>query len=754
MKKIISCTIFAVLIVAATAAALLFGHTKTPFTLPENTPVIAAEFRVALESEAALDANILTAQLDTLKMQEQGINTLLLNFEEPQILLSAETNKEYIKCIFAELESRGLQGIIKLNLSDVKDEELQNILKAIYKKYPVAYVALENFSPTSETSLAELKNKLKCDKNGIKLLKVINTEIFESLETEYDGVIWENANSDDYCEFKLNEPNKLALLTYKSETLLSDIRYLVNYKQLDGAIMYGVDMETPPLSSYIYFEQLTKKPVFNFEVNDVFQVTYPTKDVTTWYSGIFVTGTGAKDEEVFINDIAYKAAKDGTFGVYIQLSAGDNYLTVSNGEEERSFVVTRKVSSGSGGSSKIYWDNSARLEYGRVVKTVNALTSVLSSPIDDSSIITGLPAGTELIVQKSEKITKNGKYTWAYKLSNGGYVLSSQVEVLNAVTEDYVTPAKLKKGEKAYDKINLKYADTYTAPVIKAAEYSPEEDDGKLTLLMTGKPAVFSRFAENSLELLFLDCSAEDFKLPKGALYDEISIQNTSRGAMLKIQSANSSIYGFDVETSEAGAEIFLKSKPIITETDKPLEGIVVMLDPGHGDTDSGALGIAYPNGPTEKDLNLAVGLLTKELLKTYGAEVIMTREDDSFPTLEDRRSAISEHKPDLFISIHHNSMDYSYNSTKAVGSECYYFTWQSEKLAKSLCEEISTETQRHNRGAKNSYYYVTRSEVCPAVLMEYSFLINADEYSKTYTDEMLFRAALGTTEAIIKALK
>ena len=183
------------------------------------------------------------------------------------------------------------------------------------------------------------------------------------------------------------------------------------------------------------------------------------------------------------------------------------------------------------------------------------------------------------------------------------------------------------------------------------------------------------------------------------------------------------------------------------------MENVTVVLDPGHGGKDPGALGVASLNGPVEKDLNLAVAKATKSILESYGANVVMTREGDTFPELEDRRSLTREIKPDLFISIHHNSMDYSYNSSTVRGSECYYFTDSSKNLAKLMAQNISTATERKNRGAHKARYYVTRNDICPAVLMEYGFVINPQEYSRLYTDEDIYKAAYGTAMAVYNAI-
>ena len=78
---------------------------------------------------------------------------------------------------------------------------------------------------------------------------------------------------------------------------------------------------------------------------------------------------------------------------------------------------------------------------GEDVKTINPLTSILSDPDRDEAIMDGVPQGVQMIVEKSVKTERDGKYTWAYQLSNGGYVLADKVEWLS---DDDYTEAELK----------------------------------------------------------------------------------------------------------------------------------------------------------------------------------------------------------------------------------------------------------------------------------------------------------------------
>ena len=97
-----------------------------------------------------------------------------------------------------------------------------------------------------------------------------------------------------------------------------------------------------------------------------------------------------------------------------------------------------------------------------------------------------------------------------------------------------------------------------------------------------------------------------------------------------------------------------------------------IVVDAGHGGHDTGTIG---PNGLTEKDLVLDVALRLGRLLETrLGADVIFTRDDDTFIPLETRTAIANEHQADLFISVHANSSA----DPSARGVETYYLNFTS----------------------------------------------------------------------------
>lgn len=172
---------------------------------------------------------------------------------------------------------------------------------------------------------------------------------------------------------------------------------------------------------------------------------------------------------------------------------------------------------------------------------------------------------------------------------------------------------------------------------------------------------------------------------------------------------------------------IEVKKFPDINKS-TPLKGLKIAIDAGHGGTELGAIGCLNDN---EKDVNLEISKILKEKLETNGANVIMTREDDSFVGLNDRVEIANKNNAQIFISIHNNALPDSAAHLKSTGSETYYFHPQSKELAKDVVESLAKETGFKNNGAKAQSFAVVRNTNCPAILVEVGYIINPEDNAK-----------------------
>lgn len=186
----------------------------------------------------------------------------------------------------------------------------------------------------------------------------------------------------------------------------------------------------------------------------------------------------------------------------------------------------------------------------------------------------------------------------------------------------------------------------------------------------------------------------------------------------------------------------------------------LVVIDPGHGGKDTGSQairdGVEVLN---EKDINLDVAMRLNNMLKAAGVRTYILRETDTTITLYDRPSLANAANGDLYIAIHNNSSDKNPN---AKGVEVYYnsksnesnYGLYSKRLAEVAYQELLSTIGTTGRGAKSEpAYAVLNKTQMPAIIIEGSFLSNADDLKLMMTDEFRQNYALATAKAIIQIL-
>jgi N-acetylmuramoyl-L-alanine amidase len=158
----------------------------------------------------------------------------------------------------------------------------------------------------------------------------------------------------------------------------------------------------------------------------------------------------------------------------------------------------------------------------------------------------------------------------------------------------------------------------------------------------------------------------------------------------------------------------------------KPLSGLKILLDPGHGGKESGALG---PTGYPEKDVNLVVSKLVRDELVRRGATVVMTRENDTEVSLPDRVARIDKEEPAIAFSIHYNSLpdEGDAENTKGVGT--FWYHPQAHSLAVFMHNYIVSKLGRPSYGVFWNNLALTRPASAPSVLLELGFMSNPNEF-------------------------
>ena len=172
----------------------------------------------------------------------------------------------------------------------------------------------------------------------------------------------------------------------------------------------------------------------------------------------------------------------------------------------------------------------------------------------------------------------------------------------------------------------------------------------------------------------------------------------------------------------------------------------VIVIDPGHGGTDSGAIGI---NGIEEKDLVLNVGkemVRLNEELFGESFEIYLTRYTDSLISLRDRALLTKNFNADLFVSLHCNHSGNSCaEGVEVYVPECGKYMRESVLLAYQLQKGLRQNIGFKSRGVKFASFQVLRETVnyCPTVLVEMGFLSSQDEAQHLTEDKNVLALAL-----------
>lgn len=221
------------------------------------------------------------------------------------------------------------------------------------------------------------------------------------------------------------------------------------------------------------------------------------------------------------------------------------------------------------------------------------------------------------------------------------------------------------------------------------------------------------------------------------------------------------------------------------------LAGPLVVVDPGHGGTQEGASG---PEGLIEKNLALSIARKVKaQLEKELQATVVLTRDRDALVHLSERVVLANKRRPELFISIHANSMPTAQQRRLNQGIETYFLSAaasgeeakkvaarenaevgsqprgasgdtlsfiladlqrsethvDSSRLAYSVHEALISQTGAQDRGVQQAPFYVLMGLDAPAVLVEVGFVSHPDEARQLSDGEYQSKLARAITQGV-----
>ncbi|MGQ9678385.1 MAG: N-acetylmuramoyl-L-alanine amidase [bacterium] len=310
-------------------------------------------------------------------------------------------------------------------------------------------------------------------------------------------------------------------------------------------------------------------------------------------------------------------------------------------------------------------------------------------------------------------------------------------------------------------------------PVLSTVETDKKGDTLIVQLLLNplqGKPGavMFTKNRNSTLELrLTLGCRPDSGFVSQLRLFSLTTGNGIINGVYFDTLSAGTNLlWTFRQPTLDTvlirpnGVEVRLWPKP-------PRRVTKIVLDPGHGGKDPGAVGRL---GTEEKKIVLDIALLVKSYLTREGFEVFLTRESDEYVSLAERAEKAAKSGADIFVSIHANAAP----NRAATGVETYFlseaktdweravaarenevferefanplfkgnepvtiiladlaqneFLFESSELARQIQSEAVTSVCAQDRGVRQANFYVLRNIFMPAVLVECGFISNIKE--------------------------
>lgn len=202
-------------------------------------------------------------------------------------------------------------------------------------------------------------------------------------------------------------------------------------------------------------------------------------------------------------------------------------------------------------------------------------------------------------------------------------------------------------------------------------------------------------------------------------------------------------------ETSIVAVDYGITSQPRVTSSQPVRDGrILVVVDPGHGGRDVGAVGIG---GIHEADIVLSVAQEVAARLEEQGIQAVLSRQDDREIDLEPRVRLAESVNADLFVSIHANSINLSRPDVN--GIETYYYS-DGAALASAIHNSLVNATGMNDRGVRQARFYVLTRTSMPAVLVEIGFVTGREDAAKLTSSTARNQIAEGIVQGILRYVR
>lgn len=383
------------------------------------------------------------------------------------------------------------------------------------------------------------------------------------------------------------------------------------------------------------------------------------------------------------------------------------------------------------GTGKINILSPLQLEVAEVIAESGVARTGAST---DNSRLTPLPKGTQATIT-----AKEGEWL---RLDYGGWINSKETRILKGVTP----PKSIIRSVRARQ---VAGATEVVFPLQVPVPVSVQQGEKSFTLTL------YNTTAETDIIRLDDDplISRLDWQqvTPKQVQYTFNLKVDQQWGYKLRYD-GTSLVLTLRHPPKRAGETRGLDSKVFSTfanaQDAKPLKGIKILLDPGHGGKELGSRG---PTGYPEKDINLLMSKLVRSHLVAKGATVYMTREDDRDVGLGDRVAMTDKLDPAIAVSIHYNALPDGGDALNTKGIAAFWYNAQAHSLALFMHNYLVKNLARPSYGVYWNNLALTRPTAAPSVLLELGFMINPTEFEWITSSQEQQKLARAISDGIIE---
>ena len=241
----------------------------------------------------------------------------------------------------------------------------------------------------------------------------------------------------------------------------------------------------------------------------------------------------------------------------------------------------------------------------------------------------------------------------------------------------------------------------------------------------------------------------------KTSLFDKVSFENIQDDAqkiVLKFN-RNSPLWGFDFAYEGENLVFNFYHAPKFNPTKaKPLNGVKIVLDPGHSPKRiapyDGAVG---PSGMLEYEINYKIALKTKEKLEALGATIFMSKEENEHMPLARRQEKVLSEQAHLFISLHNNALpDQMDPLSRPRGFSFFYYYPHSYTFAEAIERSFVRNIALPDDGIIQRDFSVTRSSPqVPAILIEHAYMLLPAQEDLLSQDSFIEKLSTATAQGV-----